>query len=68
MGELDGWDTHQTREAFEADRARDAEILDRTGIPTIRITHNGLHGRPAEQAKLIRRILRARAVVASETP
>jgi very-short-patch-repair endonuclease len=56
--ELDGWATHSTRQAFSEDRARDAEILSRTGIPTIRITHDGLHHRPLEQARLIRRIVR----------
>src|SRR5262249_54595255 len=54
--ELDGWDTHRTRQAFRADRERDAELLAGTGIPTIRITHDGLHRRPAEHARLIRRI------------
>lgn len=54
--ELDGWDTHRTKAAFKADREQDAEILARTGIPTIRITHDGLHRRPAEQARLIRRL------------
>jgi len=57
--ELDGWETHRTKQAFRADRKRDAEILARTGIPTIRITYDGLHQRPAEQAQLIRRIMQS---------
>lgn len=64
--ELDGWETHGTKQAFEADRARDAEILARAGIPTIRITYDDLHQRPAEQARRIRRVVQARSVVASE--
>ena len=40
--ELDGWDTHGTRLAYEVDRGRDAEMLARTGIPTMRITHRGV--------------------------
>jgi very-short-patch-repair endonuclease len=55
--ELDGWHTHRTRQAFTTDRDRDAEILARTGIPTIRITYETFRGRPAEQARRIRRVL-----------
>lgn len=55
--ELDGWDTHGTRRAYEADRDRDAEILAKTGIPTIRITHHALHHRPREQADRVKAIL-----------
>jgi very-short-patch-repair endonuclease len=56
--ELDGWQTHRTSEAFEADRARDAEILARTGIPTIRITQIAFRLRPAEHARRIRQVLK----------
>ncbi|MGH2843124.1 MAG: type IV toxin-antitoxin system AbiEi family antitoxin domain-containing protein [Solirubrobacteraceae bacterium] len=55
--ELDGWDTHGTRQAYEADRERDAKILAETGIPTVRITHHGLHHRSRTQAQRIRTIL-----------
>ena len=57
--ELDGWDSHRTKRAFEADREQDAEILARTGIPTIRITRDAFGSRPSEQARLIRQVLRA---------
>ncbi|HUY59518.1 MAG TPA: hypothetical protein VMV16_07390 [Solirubrobacteraceae bacterium] len=55
--ELDGWDTHGTRLAYEVDRGRDAEILARTGIPTMRITYSGFHRQPAVQAARITAIL-----------
>jgi hypothetical protein len=55
--ELDGWDTHQTRDAFEADRATPAEIYDLTGIPTIRLTYEQLHGEPGKHAARLRRII-----------
>jgi hypothetical protein len=55
--ELDGWDTHGTRLAYENDRSRDAEILARTGIPTMRITHRGFHRQPAVQVARITAIL-----------
>jgi len=58
--ELDGWGTHGTRQAFEHDRDRDADLLAATGIPTVRITHEGLHRRPSEQASRIRSILARR--------
>jgi hypothetical protein len=58
--ELDGWGTHGTRHAFEQDRARDARILAATGIPTIRITHDGLHEHPREQVERIKAVLARR--------
>ena len=58
--ELDGWETHQSREAFEEDRARDAEILATAGIPTARLTHRQLHGAPAEHAARLHLILARR--------
>ncbi len=57
--ELDGWETHRSKQAFEADRGQDAEILARTGVPTIRITRAAFRSRPAEQARLIRQVLDA---------
>lgn len=59
--ELDGWGTHGTRKAYEDDRERDAEILAKTGIPTVRITHDGLHKRPEAQAARLRAALAYRA-------
>jgi hypothetical protein len=58
--ELDGWDTHGTRRAFEEDRDQDADILASTGIPTMRITHAGLHKRPRKQVNRINAILARR--------
>ncbi len=57
--ELDGWNSHRSKQAFEADREQDAEILARTGVPTIRITRAAFRSRPAEQARLIRQVLDA---------
>ena len=39
--ELDGWEFHKDRQAFEEDRERDAENL-RHGTPTIRMTEQRL--------------------------
>jgi hypothetical protein len=58
--ELDGWGSHGTRDAFEQDRAQDSEILAATGIPTMRITYEGLHLRPTEQVRRINAILERR--------
>lgn len=55
--ELDGWSTHGTRQAYEQDRDRDANILAQTGIPTVRITRDGLHARPRRQAQRVNAIL-----------
>ncbi len=37
--ELDGWLSHQTRQAFVRDRRQDAQILAETGIRTIRLPY-----------------------------
>lgn len=58
--ELDGWDFHSDRGAFESDRDRDAELL-AAGYVTIRITWERLKSQPAREAERLRRILRARA-------
>jgi hypothetical protein len=55
--ELDGWETHQTREAFIRDREQDASILASTGIPTVRITYERFHRRPKQEAERLRAIL-----------
>ncbi len=55
--ELDGWGTHGTKLAFERDRDRDSGILATTGIPTMRITYDGLHLRSREQVRRINAIL-----------
>lgn len=58
--ELDGWEAHQTKQAFEHDRRQDAEILERRGIPTIRLSHDEFHAAPAANARRIRQILQSR--------
>lgn len=51
--QLDGWQTHGTKTAFETDRAQDAEILAETGIPTLRITRDQFRSDPARLARRI---------------
>lgn len=58
--ELDGWGTHGSKQAFENDRDQDSEILAATGIPTMRITYDGLHKRPRVQVSRINAILARR--------
>ncbi|MDE3132501.1 MAG: type IV toxin-antitoxin system AbiEi family antitoxin domain-containing protein [Acidobacteriota bacterium] len=58
--ELDGWGTHGSKRAFEDDRDQDSSILAATGIPTMRITYDGLHRRPREQVRRINAILARR--------
>lgn len=55
--ELDGWETHQTHEAFVRDRKQDAHILAATGMPTVRITYELFHKHPAAEAKRLHAIL-----------
>ena len=38
--ELDGWESHKTKQAFAADRRQDAEILLKIGTPTVRLTYD----------------------------
>jgi very-short-patch-repair endonuclease len=54
--ELDGWDYHSDRQAFETDRTRDADALAR-GLSTVRITHNRMTNHPAAEAARLLRIL-----------
>ena len=49
--ELDPFQTHLLN--FHSDRRRDAEILARVGIPTIRITWEAFRAEPEHQAELI---------------
>jgi very-short-patch-repair endonuclease len=53
--ETDGWETHGTRGAFEADRARDADLTIR-GFRPIRLTHRQVSDRGALRLTL-RRLL-----------
>ena len=58
--ELDGWDTHQHRDAFEDDRERDADHLDH-GFTTIRITKQRLMTKPDYEAARLLRIINRQA-------
>jgi putative AbiEi antitoxin of type IV toxin-antitoxin system/uncharacterized protein DUF559 len=57
--ELDGWDYHQTRDAFEHDRERDAHAL-AAGLPTVRITKHRINTTPDREAARLRKILASR--------
>jgi predicted transcriptional regulator of viral defense system len=57
--ELDGWDTHQTKAAFESDRERDACTL-AAGFVTVRITWTRAHQRAKAEAARLLRILEGR--------
>jgi very-short-patch-repair endonuclease len=55
--EVDGWDSHKTRTAFENDRARD-EQLKLLGYEVIRFTWRRLRTHPAAVAATLRTLLR----------
>lgn len=57
--ELDGWDFHKDREAFEDDRERDAENL-KHGLVTVRITRERFEGAPDREAARLQEILDGR--------
>lgn len=57
--ELDGWDFHNDRAAFERDRNRDADLL-AAGFVTVRITWERLVLRPAPEAARLHQILAMR--------
>ena len=54
--ELDSWEFHGDRGAFERDRERDA-VLQAAGYRVVRITWRRLAEKPADVARLIRRLL-----------
>jgi len=54
--ELDSWEHHAHRAAFERDRARDPELL-LAGYRTIRVTHRRLDREPGMLADQIRALL-----------
>jgi very-short-patch-repair endonuclease len=56
--ELDGWEFHNDRDAFETDRARDGATL-KAGYRTRRITWDRLHLEPDAEAELLRELLSA---------
>jgi predicted transcriptional regulator of viral defense system len=57
--EVDGWDTHRTREAFEADPLRQ-EDLKLAGIDSIRITARRIEREPGTVGQRLRRLLARR--------
>jgi hypothetical protein len=58
--ELDGWEFHRQRDAFESDRDRDADTL-RARYATVRITKLRLTRTPAAEAPRLHDILAGRA-------
>ncbi len=54
--ELDGFEWHRTRAAFEADRRRDAALV-RAGYRVLRVTARRLSGEPAEVTADVRALL-----------
>ena len=58
--ELDGWRFHRDREAFEADRDRDADMLALADCVTVRITWKRFKYEPAREAARLDRILARR--------
>ena len=55
--EVDGWDSHGTRAAFEADRERDTQ-LKLLGYEVVRFTWRQLTDDPAGVAGALRELLR----------
>jgi very-short-patch-repair endonuclease len=64
--ELDSWEFHSHRAAFQRDRARDARLLV-AGYRTIRVTHDRLDKEAPILANEIRELLRAQVVPAGGT-
>ena len=58
--EVDGWPFHNSRDAFEHDRLRDAYLLAEYGIVTVRITYHRLTKLASAEARRLDKILRAR--------
>jgi hypothetical protein len=58
--QMDGWETHAPRHAFEHDRELDARILAELGIPTVRVTYRRFHADPAGEAARLHRIIARR--------
>lgn len=57
--ELDGYEFHHGRIAFESDRDRDVDTLLR-GLATVRITWERMQSTPDKEAGRLNRILKAR--------
>ncbi|MBV8987744.1 MAG: type IV toxin-antitoxin system AbiEi family antitoxin domain-containing protein [Solirubrobacterales bacterium] len=62
--ELDGWEYHSSRDAFERDRNRDAETL-ASGLVTVRITWQRLLVAPNREAERLHAILAGRSLKAA---
>jgi hypothetical protein len=62
--ELDGWDAHRTRDAFQRDRTRSND-LQAAGWTILRFTHADVMHRPAETAARIGRLLAQAAAAAA---
>jgi very-short-patch-repair endonuclease len=58
--EVDGWESHRTRSAFEVDRARDARLAV-LGYEVVRFTWRQVTADAAGVAKTIRALVRARS-------
>jgi hypothetical protein len=65
--ELDGWETHGVKAAFQNDRGRDRRLYAELGIPTFRITHDDFTARPTETAATLLRIIARRRTEVSPT-
>ena len=61
--ELDSFEFHKTRTAFERDRARDM-ALQLAGYRVLRVTWRRLHAEPIELARTIRTLLAPPGAVA----
>jgi very-short-patch-repair endonuclease len=57
--EVDGWESHRTRSAFEADRARDTR-LKLMGYEVLRFTWRRVTQQPAQVASGLRTVLGSR--------
>jgi very-short-patch-repair endonuclease len=55
--ELDGWEAHRSRSAFERDRARDAR-LNVLGYTVLRFTWRQIEGDARAVARTVRALLR----------
>lgn len=56
--ELDGWATHRTKHSFQRDRRQDADILQATGMPTVRLTYEETTRSAEETAERLSALLR----------
>ncbi len=55
--EVDGWESHRTRSAFESDRARDTR-LKLLGYEVVRFTHRQVMDEKSRVARTVRALLR----------